>query len=122
MTQVHSQTNGEVVVVYLGHNRIVDQAMIDDIGRTLEKLLDKCEHGKLLLNFEGVKFLGSAMLGKLISLNKKCKDAKVALKLCSIDDQIMQVFKITKLDKVLEIHPSEERALGAFEGGKGWFK
>ena len=120
MAEVHSQTNGEVMVVYLGHNRIVDQAMIDEIARTLEKLLNKCEHGKMLINFEGVKFMGSAMLGKLITLNKHCKDAAVHLKLCSIDPQIMQVFKMTKLDKVFDVFDDEDRALAAFEK-KGFF-
>ena len=96
--------------------------MIDDVGRTLDKLLDKCEHGKMLLNFDGVKFMGSAMLGKLISLNKKCSEYKVKLKLAAIDPQIMQVFKMTRLDKVFDIYPDEGRALSAFEGGKGWFK
>jgi anti-sigma B factor antagonist len=117
---MHSVTNGEVIVAYLGESRIVDQARIDEIGRSLEGLFNKCEHGKLLINFDGVKFMGSAMLGKLISLNKKCKDAKVQLKLCSIDPQIMQVFKLTKLDKVLDIQPNEDRALSSFEK-KGWF-
>ena len=120
MAEIHSQTNGEVLVVYLGHNRIVDQAMIDEIARTLDRLMNKCEHGKMLINFEGVKFMGSAMLGKLISLNKRCKDAAIHLKLCSIDPQIMQVFKMTKLDKVFDIQPDEGRGLAAFEK-KGWF-
>ncbi len=119
MAEVHSQTNGEVVVVYLGHNRIVDQAIIDQIAGTLERLLGKCEQGKMLINFEGVKFMGSAMLGKLIKLKKSCKDLAVHLKICSIDPQIMQVFKMTKLDKVFDIYDDEGRALSAFEK-KGW--
>jgi anti-sigma B factor antagonist len=118
---MHSVTNGEVIVAYMGENRIVDQAKIDEIGRNLEALFNKAEHGKLLINFDGVRFMGSAMLGKLISLNKKCKDAKVQLKLCTIDDQIMQVFKLTKLDKVLDIQPNEDRALASFEKKGGWF-
>ncbi len=117
---MHSQTNGEVLVIYLGHHRIVDQAIIDSVAGTLEKLLNKCEHGKMLLNFEGVKFMGSAMLGKLITLNKRCKEAGVNLKLCSIDPQIMQVFTMTKLDKVFQIFDEEERAISAF-AKKGWF-
>jgi anti-sigma B factor antagonist len=45
----------------------------------------------------------------------------VQLKLCSIDDQIMQVFKLTKLDKVLDIQANEDRALASFEKKGGWF-
>lgn len=120
MGEFNTLVNGQVRVVYLAEHRIVDQAKIDEIGDLLQKELDKAEHGKMLINFEGVKFMGSAMLGKLISLNKKAKEAKVDLKLSNIDPQIMQVFKLTRLDKVLDIQPSEDRALSAFEK-KGWF-
>jgi hypothetical protein len=40
--------------------------------------------GKLLLTFAGVKGMCSAMIGKLIVLNKWCKDPKVVLKMCNV--------------------------------------
>jgi len=40
--------------------------------------------GKLLLNFARVKGMCSPMIGKLVLLNKWCKDRKVDLKFCSV--------------------------------------
>jgi len=40
-------------------------------GRELLEFAARCSSQKLLLNFEAVKFLSSAMLGKLIWLHKK---------------------------------------------------
>ena len=60
------------------------------------------------------------MLGKLIQVNKKCGEFKVKMKLCSIDPEIRQVFKITKLDKLFDIEADDASARKAFMK-KGWF-
>jgi anti-sigma B factor antagonist len=44
----------------------------------------------------------------------------VKLKLCSIDPEIRQVFKITKLDKLFDIESDEAAARAAFMK-RGWF-
>ena len=62
----------------------------------------------------------AAMIGKIVLLNKKCKTEKVRLKLCEISDNIMEVFEITRLHKVLDIVGTEDEAVAAFEK-KGFF-
>ena len=54
------------------------------------------------------------MLGKLIQLNKRCKNDKIKLKLCSISKNPLDVFKITKLDKMFEIHKDAPGAVASF--------
>lgn len=120
MADLMSQKNGDVLIVYFTDARMVDQSKIEGVGKELMEFAGKCEGGKLLLNFEGVRFMGSAMLGKLVALNKKCSADNCALKLCSISADIMEVFKLTRLDKVLKIYSDEPKALSAFER-KGWF-
>jgi anti-sigma B factor antagonist len=67
-----------------------------------------------------VAFMSSAMLGKLVTFNQQCKKKKIQLKVCGIAPDIMQVFKITKLNKVFEIVKNEEKAVASFNS-KGWF-
>jgi anti-sigma B factor antagonist len=50
-------------------------------------------------------------------VNKKCKEFKINLKLCNIDPEIMQVFKITKLDKIFSIFPDADAAYAASKSG-----
>ena len=57
---------------------------------------------KMVLNFQGVQFMSSAMIGKLVLLNKKCKASEVALKLCQISPNVLEVFKITRLNQQLD--------------------
>ena len=64
--------------------------------------------------------VSSSMLGKLVQVHKKAGEFKVKLKLCSIDPEIRQVFKITKLDKLFEIETDEASARAAFMK-RGWF-
>jgi anti-sigma B factor antagonist len=57
----------------------------------------------------------SAALNKLISLNSKVKGAAGRLKLCTLRSEILEVFKLTRLDRVFDIRKTEEDALAAFK-------
>ena len=83
------------------------------MGRELFELVEQ-KRTKILLNFMNVEFLSSAALGKLITLDKKLKAAKGQLKLSSIRPEIYEVFAITRLNKLFDIHDDEADALATF--------
>ena len=104
-----------MVVVSFNENRILDENTIRQIGQEFSKLTTAAAAGhKLLLKFDRVTFMSSAMLGQIMRLAKQAKADKIDLKLCEISALIMEVFKLTKLDKVLNIYKSETAALEAF--------
>lgn len=114
--------NQGVDIVLFTEGRLVNDSTLRTVGQEMLKVMNKAEKGKMLINFERVKFMASAMLGQLVSLQKQCKANKVDLKLCSISPEIMEVFTLTRLDKLFDIQENESRAMSAFEGGgKGWF-
>ncbi len=76
--------------------------------------MDKSEEDKIVLDFQAVEFMSSSALGMLIRFYKRCREFKVRLKLCNISRDILEVFKITNLNKVFEIHTNQEEALAAF--------
>jgi anti-sigma B factor antagonist len=47
-------------------------------------------------------------------MDKKVKAAKGKLRLCNIRADILEVFKITRLDKLFTIFPNQEKALEGF--------
>jgi anti-sigma B factor antagonist len=55
-----------------------------------------------------------------VLLNKKCKTDGIDLKLSDIAGNVGEVFKIMKLNKVFDIHKTEEKAVKSFDK-KGWF-
>jgi anti-sigma B factor antagonist len=106
---------GDVLVASLTQASILDQMVIDQIGREFEQAqLEAASNRKLLVNFHAVEFMSSAMLGKIVQLNKRCKADKVKLKLCGIAKNPLEVFQITRLDKLFEIYKDAPTALAAF--------
>ena len=69
---------------------------------------------QVVMDFSPVQFMSSSMLGKLVNINKKCKEFRVNLKLCGVSKDIFEVFKITKLNKVFDIQPDIETARKSF--------
>lgn len=105
---------GDVTVVNFKDRKILDEQNIQIIGEQLFSLVDEAGRRKILLNFGNVEYLSSAALGKLITLNKKLQGVGGRLILCNIDPQIYEVFEITKLNKLFNIHKEEQAALQAF--------
>jgi anti-sigma B factor antagonist len=106
---------GPVSIVRFVDKKIVDSASIEQLGEELNSLVLVDNRGVLLLNFEGVDFLSSAALNKLISLNNKVKSVQGRLKLCNLRAEIKEIFTMTKLDRVFDIRKSESDALEAFK-------
>jgi anti-sigma B factor antagonist len=105
---------GDVTVVKFVDKKILDETGIQELGAELFSLIEHDNRRSILLNFESVDFLSSAALGKLITLDRKMKTAQGRLKMCSIRPEILEVFQITKLNKVFDIHGDEAAALAAF--------
>ena len=57
----------------------------------------------------------------LIRVKKKCKEFQIALKLCNISPDIGEVFKITGLDKVFDIHADAADAMESFKASGNLF-
>ncbi|HTU26392.1 MAG TPA: STAS domain-containing protein [Pirellulales bacterium] len=111
----------DVLVASLLISNLVDQNVIDETGKELlEAAFEACGNHKLVVNFQAVKFMSSAMLGKLMPLHKRCKADKTKLKLCNICPNLMEVFKITNLNKLFDIAGSEADAVAAL-GKRGIF-
>ena len=109
------QEKDDVVVVTFQDLRILDQAQITEIGEEFKNLtLQSAADHKLLLNFDRVQFMSSSMIGQILRLSKMCKKDKVKLKLCNICPNIMEVFNLMGLRKVLDIHDTEHDAIEAF--------
>lgn len=120
MAAITSQMAGEVLVVGFTDSKILDSQRIEQVGRELQEVVPQAIHKKMLLNFRGVSFMSSAMITKLVMLNKNCKAQGVNLKFCEVSPNVMEVFKITKLNKLFDIQEGEEKALASFDK-KGWF-
>ncbi len=104
----------DIRLVEFTNNKILDEGNISEIGQTLGILVDESASPKLLLDFANVDHLSSAALGMLINLNNKIRQKNGMLRLTNIKPQIMEVFVITKLNKLFRILPTRPEALVSF--------
>jgi anti-sigma B factor antagonist len=105
---------GNVSMVEFADRKILEELSIQEIGEELRRLAESEPGARLLLNFENVDHLASAALGMLITLHKKIQEQNGLLKLSNINRQIFQVFRITRLNRVFDIHDTAEQALASF--------
>lgn len=68
----------------------------------------------LILDFEGVDYLSSAGMRMLLSTTKKLKGLSGKLILCNINQNVMDVLKMSGFDHVLELYDDQETALQKF--------
>jgi anti-sigma B factor antagonist len=104
----------DVTIARFTDKKILDESNIQIIGNQLFSLVDEDHRQKIVLDFTNVEYLSSAALGKLITMDKKVKASGGKLRLCSIRSDILEVFKITRLDKLFTIREDREKALEGF--------
>lgn len=121
MSVLKSKEVNDVLVVGFAGGKLLDEAVIQQVGTDLQTIASEAEKDqKILLTFHGVSFMSSAMLGRLVQFLKTCKQQSAALKVCSISPEIFEVFKLTKLNKMFDVQKDEKSAMDSFNK-KGWF-
>jgi anti-anti-sigma factor len=117
---IDSYSKDDILTIRLSDERLVDPEHIKRVFDDVMALLGKTEERQVVLDFSPVKFMASAMLGKLVQLQKKCDEFKAKLKLAAVSPDILEVFKITKLNKVFDIQADEATARKSFNK-RGFF-
>jgi anti-sigma B factor antagonist len=112
--RLHVTDHKDVKVVDFVENKILDEANIAEIGQQLTTLVEARDRQKILLDFGNVDHLSSAALGMLINVNNRVKQQNGQLRLANIKPQIIEVFEITKLNKLFKILPNRADALASF--------
>ena len=113
-SRLRVRREGEITQVEFIDRNILDEANIQQIGDEIGRLVEASTSPKLLISFANVDHLSSAALGTLITVNNKVKARSGQLRLANIDPQIYEVFKITKLDRIFQIHETTEKAMASF--------
>jgi anti-sigma B factor antagonist len=108
-----------IAIVTILESRILDENNIADLGRQLMDLVKKQYMIKMIIDLGAVQYLSSAVLRQFIALYKAIKEEKGDLKFCRVNPEIREVFKITQLDKMIEIKEDLDTAISAFKERKG---
>jgi anti-anti-sigma factor len=93
---------------------LMDPLDLQNIADHIYPLIDDQDKRHIILDFEKVIYLSSQAIGIVLTINKKLSALKHSrLILCGVGPRLMELVKITRLDKVLTIKPSQTEALNA---------
>src|ERR1051325_4695096 len=101
--RIETEDIGDVSIVRFVDRRILDEQVIQWIGDDLFHLVDALGRRKVLLHFGTHEFMSSAVLGKFITLHRKLNAVRGKLVLYAIPNDTLDIFLITKLDKIFMI-------------------
>src|SRR3989442_2293805 len=68
----------------------------------------------MILDFSGVPYLDSSGLGSLVSAYTSCQKAGRRVALTGVNQRVMKVFEITKVEEIFLMFPTLSDALEAF--------
>jgi len=115
MGQLHPKIEVEyaqdAVIATLTDEKILDEADVSGLEGSILPLIESSESINLVLDFSNVKFLTSAVLGLLIRISRRIYESQGQLKLCGINPRILEIFRITRLERVFDIHPDRYDAI-----------
>ena len=120
MTTLTTKREGSVLIVNFQDVSLIDESRIEAVGVELLALTSDGINEKIALNFDQVGFMSSAMISKVIDFGNACKQEKIKLRLCGINDNVKKVFDLMRLEKVFDIDDTEETSMSKLAHG-GWF-
>jgi anti-anti-sigma factor len=109
---------GSITLVRFTQESLVGDETSWILGDRLCQMAQDVGSGVVVLNFNGVAYLGSAMLAQLVRLHQKVESGGGRVALCAIAPDLLPVFETTGLNKLLPIFADEHEALTNFADRK----
>lgn len=104
------QQDGQTVIEFQTDS-LMNPLELEQVGQALYAVVDAGPSHRYQLDFGKVKYLSSQAIGVILTLNKKVSALKdSSLVLTGVGPQLLQLLKITRLDKVLTIRPAQGEA------------
>jgi anti-anti-sigma factor len=108
---LETEAVGGVTVVTFRDRQILSEAAVQALGQQLLGLAAGSGRRRLVLNFGNVRQLSSAVLGQVVALDRAVRQAGGRLSLCGVRPDLAHLLKVTRLDRYLDLYPSEGEAL-----------
>jgi anti-anti-sigma factor len=92
----------------------IDASNALELKQAFLSLKDQKEYPKnLILNISDVKYIDSSGLSAILVAHKVCSEAGGIMILCGASEHVMKLIKISQLDKILDLLPTQEEAVDA---------
>ena len=92
--------NEDQIVVTLRGDIYVEQT--DELLETFNSIIEKSPQ-EVIINIKDLKSITSSGIGKIVLLYKGLNQKNGKIRIIGANETIMQIFKVVKLDKLVEI-------------------
>lgn len=102
---------GDATVVRFTRRTILDGDTIEAVGAQLQAVAAGGDCRKLVVNFDRVESLTSAMLGKLVAAQRKLEAHGGRVAFCKVQPFLLQIFNLVRLPDLVPICADEQEAI-----------
>ena len=119
MLEYKSRQQGDVTILDLSGRISVGEALAFGpgsgliLGQVIRELAEKGQK-RILLNLKDVKYIDSSGVGALVRSVTSLRRQGGDLKLLSLAPMVLEVLRITRLDRMLDIKDDESAAVQSF--------
>lgn len=104
------QTSG-VFLVKIREHRIFEGSAVETLRSELEQAIGVPAGQRVVLDFSAVELMSSETLGLLITLYRDLAESGGRIVLCGVQEPLLKVFTLTRLDRLFRIAPTSEEAI-----------
>ncbi len=112
--KIETDQIGDILVITPYETRIDASSAADFKSQLMERIGDGSHH--MILDLSQIHFIDSSGLGVIVSL-LKLTAGKGDISLCAIQEPVMSLFKMTRMDRIFHLYPSLAKALAAITPG-----
>jgi anti-sigma B factor antagonist len=69
---------------------------------------------RLILNLEGIRYIDSSGFGVFLSILKTASNNRGVFKICGINTEVMELFRLLQLHNVFTLYPTLDECLDSF--------
>lgn len=86
---------------------ILDGISANELRREITDVVEKGAD-IVLVDFQNITFMNSTGLGALVATLRTVRSAGSELFICSINEQVQMIFRLTKMDRVFKPFPNRD--------------
>jgi anti-sigma B factor antagonist len=107
---VEHEDHGDVTVVRVNLPMLRDDEETGSVFDALYALVEGTGRRKFVLDVGAIQYFASAALGKLMTLNRKVREADARLVLCRVTPTVERILQVTRLSDLLLSYDNDRLA------------
>lgn len=112
-TKIFADITHGAAVIHFQTTHLREATDVQKIISEIEAIAYNYNLSVLVINFARLRQMTSAFLSKLVALSKALQQADIKLRACSMNSEVERAFTICRLQKIIPLFRTEDKALAA---------